>query len=93
MTTLPTTGPVTRPPRPPADLRMTPGRWATLAIGVPIALVLIGWSAFSLVANIGGASFPVSATIPVQNGRAGGQHRRRRHHGAPGPASATARPG
>ena len=69
MTTLPTTGPVTRPPRPPADLRMTPGRWATLAIGVPIALVLIGWSAFSLVASIGGASFPVSATIPVQNGR------------------------
>jgi len=69
MTTLPATGPVTSPPRPQADLRMTPGRWATLAIGVPIALVLIGWSAFSLVADIGGASFPVSTTIPVQNGR------------------------
>ena len=69
MTTLPATGPVTSPPRPPADLRMTPGRWATLAIGVPIALVLIGWSAFSLVASIGQASFPVSATIPVQHGR------------------------
>jgi len=36
---------------------------------VPIALVLIGWSAFSLVTSIGQASFPVSATIPVQNGR------------------------
>jgi hypothetical protein len=69
MTTAPTTGPVTIPPRRPAALRMTPGRWATLAIGVPIALVLIGWSAFSLVASIGGASFPVSATIPLQNGR------------------------
>ena len=69
MTTAPTTGPVTSPPRPPAALRMTPGRWATLAIGVPIALVLIGWSAFSLVASIGTASFPVSDTIPVQNGR------------------------
>ena len=69
MTTLPTTGPVTRPPRPPATLRMTPGRWVTLAIGVPIALVLIGWTAFSLVAAIGQASFPVSTTIPVQNGR------------------------
>ena len=69
MRTAPTTGPVTIPPRRPAALRMTPGRWATLAIGVPIALVLIGWSAFSLVASIGGASFPVSATIPVQNGR------------------------
>jgi hypothetical protein len=69
MTTAPTTGPVTRPPRPPAALRMTPGRRATLAIGVPIALVLIGWSAFSLVSGIGRASFPVSATIPLQNGR------------------------
>jgi hypothetical protein len=69
MTTAPATGPVTSPPRPPAALRMTPGRWATLAIGVPIALVLIGWSAFSLVADIGGASFPVSATIPLQNGQ------------------------
>jgi hypothetical protein len=69
MTTAPMTGPVTSPPRPPAALRMTPGRWATLAIGVPIALVLIGWSAFSLVVSIGQASFPVSATIPVQNGR------------------------
>lgn len=68
MTTAPMTGPVTSPPRPPA-LRMTPGRWATLAIGVPIALVLIGWSAFSLVADLGRASFPVSTTIPVQNGR------------------------
>ena len=69
MTTLPTTGPVTSPPRPPATLRMTPGRWVTLAIGVPIALVFIGWSGFSLVASIGQASFPVSTTIPVQNGR------------------------
>ena len=69
MTTAPTTGPVAGPPRPPASLRMTPGRWATLAIGVPIALVLIGWSVFSLVADIGQASFAVSTTIPVQDGR------------------------
>jgi hypothetical protein len=48
---------------------MTPGRWATLAIGVPIALALIGLSAFSLVSDIGRASFPVSTTLPVQNGR------------------------
>ena len=63
------TTPATRPPRAAAALRMTPGRWATLAIGVPIALVLIGWSAFSLVAFIGQASFPVSTTIPVEHGR------------------------
>jgi hypothetical protein len=48
---------------------MTPGRWVTLAIGVPIALAFIGWSGFSLVASIGQASFPVSATIPVEHGR------------------------
>jgi hypothetical protein len=48
---------------------MTPGRWVTLAIGVPIALAFIGWSGFSLVAAIGQASFPVSTTIPVEHGR------------------------
>ena len=69
MTTAPVTGPVTSPARPPAALRMTPGRWATLAIGVPIALALIGLSAFSFVSDLGRASFPVSTTLPVQNGR------------------------
>jgi hypothetical protein len=48
---------------------MTPGRWVALAIGVPFALVLIGWSAFSLVAGIGRASFPVNTSIPLQHGR------------------------
>ena len=69
MTTVPTTGPATTPPRRPGALRMTPGRWVTLLIGVPIALAFIGWSGFSLVADIGQASFPVSATIPVEHGR------------------------
>ena len=35
------TGPVTGPPKAPDRLRMTPGRWVALAIGVPVALVLI----------------------------------------------------
>jgi len=69
MTTVPSTGPVASRPRPPAVLRMTPGRWITLLIGVPIALAFIGWSAFSLVASIGQASFPVSTAIPVIQGR------------------------
>lgn len=69
MTTVPSTGPVASRPRPPAALRMTPGRWITLLIGAPIALAFIGWSAFSLVASIGQASFPVSTTIPVKHGR------------------------
>ncbi len=63
------TGPVTGPPRAPARLTMTPGRWVTLLIGVPVALAIIGLSALSLVSNIGTASFPVSRTIPVDHGR------------------------
>ncbi len=69
MTTLPTTGPGTRPPRPPAVLRMTPGRWLALAIGVPVALALIGWTGFSLVTTLGQASFPVNTAIPFEHGR------------------------
>jgi hypothetical protein len=73
MTTLPTpgptTGPATRPPRAPARLRMTPGRWLALAIGVPVALALIGWTGFSFVSTIGRASFPVNATISLEHGR------------------------
>ena len=66
MNTMPVTGPVTGPHRPPAGLRMTPGRWVALAIGVPIALAMIGWSAFSLVTGLGRASYPVSISIPLQ---------------------------
>ena len=64
-----TTMPVTRTRRTSGGvLRMTPGRWVALAIGVPFALALIGWSAFSLVAGIGRASFPVNTSIPLQHG-------------------------
>ena len=69
MTTLPAPGPATRPPRPPGALRMTRGRWLALAIGVPVALALIGWTGFSLIATLGQASFPVDATIPLEHGR------------------------
>src|SRR2546423_8372879 len=92
MTTLPTTGPVTRPPRPPADLRMTPGRWATLAIGVPIALVLIGWSAFSLVASIGGGGLPGRRPPPPPKRRRGGRARGGGNPGAPRPRPRPHRP-
>jgi Putative adhesin len=67
MTTV--TGPVTGPPRAPARLTMTPGRWITLLIGVPVALAFIGLNALSLVADVGTASFPVSRTIPLDHGR------------------------
>ncbi len=68
MTTMPVAGPVTGPPRSPGALRMTPGRWVALAIGVPVALALIGWSAFSLVVGIGRASFPINTSLPIQDG-------------------------
>ena len=63
------TGPVTGPPRAPARPTMTPGRWVTLAIGVPIALVLIVGGGLSLVSDIGTASFRVDRTIPLDHGR------------------------
>ncbi len=64
-----TTVPATRPPRAPAPLPMTPGRWLTLMIGVPIALALIGWTGFSIVTGVGRASYPVTGTIPLENGQ------------------------
>jgi hypothetical protein len=64
-----TTVPATRPPRAPAPLPMTPGRWITLMIGVPIALALIGWTGFSIVTGVGQANYPVTGTIPLENGQ------------------------
>ncbi len=64
-----TTVPATRPQRAPAPLPMTPGRWLTLMIGVPIALALIAFTGFSVVSGIGQASFPVIAAIPLQHGQ------------------------
>ena len=63
-----TTVPATRPPRAPAPLPMTPGRWLSLMIGVPIALALIGLTGFSLVSGVGQAHYPVTGTIPLENG-------------------------
>jgi putative adhesin len=63
------TGPVTGPPQAPGRLRMTPGRWTALAIGVPVALVLIIGNAFSLVTDIGMASYHVDRAIPLDHGR------------------------
>jgi hypothetical protein len=67
MTTV--TGPVTGPPQAPDRLRMTPGRWLALAIGVPVALVLIIGNGFSLVTDIGMASYHVDRAIPLDHGR------------------------
>ena len=53
MTFMSTTGQAPEPavgaPGPSGPLRMTPGRWVALAVGVPVALALIGWTGFSLI--------------------------------------------
>jgi len=49
--------------------RMTPGRWVALAVAVPVALALIGWTGFSLVASVARGSYPFSYTLPVHDGQ------------------------
>lgn len=52
-----------------SPLRMTRARRIALAIGVPIALPVIGWTGFNAVALAGVGSVPVRYAIPVQHGR------------------------
>ncbi|HEV2253508.1 MAG TPA: hypothetical protein VGS06_09970 [Streptosporangiaceae bacterium] len=59
----------TGPRGPLGPLLMTPGRWVALAVGVPVALALIGWTGFSLVTTVARGSYPFSYAIPVQDGQ------------------------
>jgi hypothetical protein len=68
-TTGPTPGAPARMPGPLGPLHMTPGRWVALAVAVPVALALIGWTGFSLVAAVARGSYPFSYAIPVHNGQ------------------------
>ena len=45
-------------------LPMTPARWAALVIGIPLALVAIGWTALTAVAFAGLGSSRVSLAVP-----------------------------
>jgi hypothetical protein len=73
MTFMSTTGQAPVPPAEPrgplGPLLMTPGRWVALAVGVPVALALIGWTGFNLVTTVARGSYPFSYTIPVQDGQ------------------------
>jgi len=63
--TLPARAPQGKAPR----LPMTPARRAWLAIGVPVCLVLVGWTGLNLVALAGQASFKVGHDIPASTRR------------------------
>ena len=73
MTFMSTTGQAPVPPAGPPGtldpLRMTPGRWVALVVGVPVALALIGWTGYSLITSVARGSYPFSYTIPVQDGQ------------------------
>ncbi len=70
MTYLSTTGtPPVGAPGPSGGLRMTPGRWVALAVAVPVALALIGWTGYSLVGSFARGSYPFSYAVPVQDGQ------------------------
>jgi Putative adhesin len=70
MTYMPMTAPPPAPPPGrPGPLRMTPGRWTALAVAVPLALALIGWTGFSLVSSVARGSYPFSYEFPVHAGQ------------------------
>jgi Putative adhesin len=47
------------------SLPMTPGRWVALAIGIPLALLVIGWTALTAAAWAGLGSSRVDLAVPV----------------------------
>lgn len=70
MTYTPTTGPSAASSwRAPGGPRMTKGRWVALAIGVPVALALIGWTGFSLVGLFARGSYQFAYPVPVHDGQ------------------------
>jgi Toastrack DUF4097 len=54
--------------RPSGPLRMTSGRWVAVAVAVPVALALIGWTGFSLIASLARGSYQFSYAVPVHDG-------------------------
>ncbi len=56
-------------PRAPGHLRMTPGRWVAVALAVPVAIALIGWTGFALITTIAQGSYPFSYPVQVRDGQ------------------------
>lgn len=49
-------------------MHMTPGRRGALALSVPVAVALIGWTAFSAVAAVGTGQYTFSTPLTVSGG-------------------------
>jgi len=56
-------------PRASGHLRMTPGRWVAVALAVPVAIALIGWTGFDLVTAIARGSYAFSYAVQVHDGQ------------------------
>ena len=56
-------------PRASGNLRMTPGRWVAVALAVPVAIALIGWTGFDLVTAIARGSYAFSYAVQVHDGQ------------------------
>jgi Putative adhesin len=50
-------------------MRMTPGRWVAVALAVPVAIALIGWTGFSFVSTLAQASYRFSYPVDVSHGQ------------------------
>jgi hypothetical protein len=50
-------------------LRMTPGRWVAVALAVPVALALIGWTGFSFITTLAQGSYQFSYPVTVSGGQ------------------------
>jgi hypothetical protein len=48
---------------------MTPGRWVAVALAVPVAIALIGWTGFDLVTTVARGSYPFSYAVQVHDGQ------------------------
>ena len=48
---------------------MTPGRWVAVALAVPVAIALIGWTGFTLVTTMAQGSYPFSYPVQVRGGQ------------------------
>ena len=55
--------------RAPGHLRMTPGRWVAVALALPVALAMIGWTGFDLVTVIARGSYAYSYPVAVHDGQ------------------------